>query len=147
MKIVLLFYFQDKKLNENCDRILSVPIFSSENKVIGVAQLINKNKEEQFTEVDITTLEVISFNCFFIVFSVFFVVFPVKSLFCLLSHCFPCQVIVFSVKSLFYLLFYLMLFYSIFIIKFICFYSNDRLFQYFVVWEFITLRCMKKQLN
>ncbi|GIY06970.1 cGMP-specific 3',5'-cyclic phosphodiesterase [Caerostris darwini] len=44
-------------------RILSIPIFNSENKVIGVAQLVNKSKGQVFTDCDISTLEAFSIFC------------------------------------------------------------------------------------
>ncbi|XP_023226284.1 cGMP-specific 3',5'-cyclic phosphodiesterase-like [Centruroides sculpturatus] len=44
-------------------RVLSIPIFNSENKVIGVAQLVNKLNGEHFTEIDISTFEAFSIFC------------------------------------------------------------------------------------
>ncbi|KFM65357.1 cGMP-specific 3',5'-cyclic phosphodiesterase, partial [Stegodyphus mimosarum] len=44
-------------------RVLSIPIFSSDKKVIGVAQLVNKLKGQVFTECDISTLEAFSIFC------------------------------------------------------------------------------------
>ncbi|KAG8200040.1 hypothetical protein JTE90_001898 [Oedothorax gibbosus] len=44
-------------------RILSIPIFNSDNKVIGVAQLVNKTKGQIFTDCDISTLEAFSIFC------------------------------------------------------------------------------------
>lgn len=44
-------------------KVLSIPIFNSEGKVIGVAQLVNKLKGQHFTEVDIYTLEAFSIFC------------------------------------------------------------------------------------
>nr|XP_042906908.1 cGMP-specific 3',5'-cyclic phosphodiesterase [Parasteatoda tepidariorum] len=54
------FDFPKEKLR---GRILSIPIFNSENKVIGVAQLVNKCKGKDFTECDINTLEAFSIFC------------------------------------------------------------------------------------
>ncbi|XP_054716630.1 cGMP-specific 3',5'-cyclic phosphodiesterase-like isoform X2 [Uloborus diversus] len=44
-------------------RVLSIPICSRDNKVIGVAQLVNKSKGQVFTECDISTLEAFSMFC------------------------------------------------------------------------------------
>ncbi|XP_055949647.1 cGMP-specific 3',5'-cyclic phosphodiesterase-like isoform X3 [Argiope bruennichi] len=52
--------FPSEKLKS---RILSIPIFNSENKVIGVAQLVNKSKGQVFTDCDINTLEAFSIFC------------------------------------------------------------------------------------
>ncbi|XP_076367841.1 cGMP-specific 3',5'-cyclic phosphodiesterase-like isoform X1 [Tachypleus tridentatus] len=43
--------------------VLSLPIFNNEENVIGVAQLVNKMKGEQFTNVDVKTVEAFSIFC------------------------------------------------------------------------------------
>lgn len=43
--------------------VLSLPIFNSEGKVIGVSQLVDKINGEAFTEVDISTFEAFSIFC------------------------------------------------------------------------------------
>lgn len=44
--------------------ILSIPILNSKGYVIGVAQMINKTTDEQFSEVDVSTFEVRNFDIF-----------------------------------------------------------------------------------
>ncbi|XP_074599710.1 cGMP-specific 3',5'-cyclic phosphodiesterase-like isoform X2 [Brevipalpus obovatus] len=51
---------QSMKIAKN---ILSIPILNSKGYVIGVAQMINKTTDEQFSEVDVSTFEAFAIFC------------------------------------------------------------------------------------